>query len=125
MKNKIWFADISYIPTHGVVVGTPLSIFLDAYTRRVVGFKMANNMGNHLVIDSLEMDIKQKKAPKGTYRSYLSRKCLYKPWLYLVTWKNDFVRSNSNKGNPYDNAMMESFFKSFKREGLPKKILRH
>ena len=34
---------------------------------------------------------------------------------------NNFIKSNSNKGNPYDNALMESFFKSFKREVLPDK----
>ncbi|WP_162151063.1 integrase core domain-containing protein [Haploplasma modicum] len=34
---------------------------------------------------------------------------------------NNFITSNSNKGNPYDNALVESFFKTFKREVLPKR----
>lgn len=116
-KNKVWFGDITYIPTHEG--NLYLSVFLDLFNRKIVGYSLSDNMKDTMVIDSLEMAIKKESPEKGLIvhtdqgTQYTSRNFIE------VLEFNGFVRSNSNKGNPYDNALMESFFKSFKREVFP------
>lgn len=102
-KNKVWFGDITYIIT--AEGNLYLSVFIDLYTRKIVGYSLKSHMKTSLVIDTLNMAI----TNNGTS-------------IFLTLAKNNnFITSNSNEGNPYDNALVESFFKTFKREVLPKR----
>jgi putative transposase len=60
-KNKIWFGDITYIPT--VERTIYLSVFIDLYTRKCVGYSLQDHMKEGMVIDSL-LDAIKKEHPK-------------------------------------------------------------
>jgi putative transposase len=62
-KNKVWFGDITYIPTaEGTLY---LSVFIDLFTRKCVGYSLRNHMKEGMVIDSLLDAIKKEQPPKG------------------------------------------------------------
>lgn len=112
--NKIWFGDITYIPTREGYLF--LATFLDLYSSKEVGWSMANNMKEQLVLDAF-IDAKgRNKCDQGLivhtdqgsqYTSYSFQKLLA---------QNGAISSMSRKGNPYDNAVMESFYKILKAE---------
>lgn len=117
-KNKLWFGDITYILTaEGTLY---LSTYLDAYSRRVVSYRIECHMRDELVIDCLEEGIRKEKPKPGLVihgdqgSQYTGHR------FFEVTQRNRFILSHSQKGNPYDNAVMESFYKSLKREVLEK-----
>ena len=118
-KNKVWFGDITYIIT--AEGNLYLSVFIDLYTRKIVGYSLKSHMRTSLVIDTINMAITNEKPEPGLIihtdqgTQYLSHDFL------TLAKNNNFITSNSNKGNPYDNALVESFFKTFKREVLPKR----
>lgn len=115
-KNQLWFGDITYIATQEGFLY--LSVFLDTYTRKCVGFSIAEHMRNELVIRSLEEAI-QKEQPKSNVIIHSDQGAQYTSSDFLeYIHEHQFITSNSRKGNPYDNAVMESFFKSLKREVL-------
>jgi len=111
-ENEKYVSDITYIPTRSGWLY--LCIILDLYSRRVVGWSMENHMRTELVISAFKMAIDLRGVTKGLifhsdrgsqYRSNEFRKKL-----------NDlnYVQSMSRKGNCWDNACAESFFKSLK-----------
>lgn len=74
-----------------------------------------------LVIDSLKIAMHQEKPSKGLI-IHTDQGCQYTGHrFYECAMKYHFIHSQSRKGNPYDNAVMESFYKLFKRETLPEK----
>jgi len=110
--NEKWVGDITYIPTgEGWLY---LATVIDLYSRKVVGWSMADNMKVSLVNDALNMAIQQRNPPKGLlwhtdrgsqYASYSHKDLLL---------KNNITQSMSRKGNCWDNAVAESFFKTLK-----------
>jgi putative transposase len=98
-----------------------LSVFIDLFTRKIVGYSFKDHMRTSLVIDTINMVITNEKQEPGLIihtdqdSQYLSHDFL------TLIHNNKFIPSNSNKGNPNDNAIIESFFKTFKREVLPKR----
>jgi len=110
--NEKWVGDITYISTgEGWLY---LATVIDLYSRRVVGWSMADNMKVSLVNDALNMAIVQRNPPVGLiwhtdrgsqYASYSHKDLLQ---------KNNIVQSMSRKGNCWDNAVAESFFKTLK-----------
>lgn len=57
--NRLWVADITYIPTRAGFLY--LAIVLDAFSRRIVGWSMADHLRTELVLDALEMAVGQRK----------------------------------------------------------------
>lgn len=113
-KNKIWVGDITYIPTkHGFLY---LSIFIDIFSRKVVGWAMDTHMRDKLVISALNQAIGREHPDSGLI-IHTDRGSQYtcKNFQSLLTFY-DFTQSMSRKGNPYDNTVMESFYKTLKRE---------
>ncbi len=112
--DEKYVGDITYIPTaQGWLY---LATVIDLYSRKVVGWSMADNMKTTLVNDALNMAIKYRNPPKGLlwhtdrgsqYASY-EHKDLLK--------KYGIVQSMSRKGNCWDNAVAESFFHTLKTE---------
>jgi putative transposase len=65
--NQLWVADITYIPTWS---GFPfLAVVLDVYSRRIVGWAMANHMRKELVVDALNMAIFRRKPAAVVHHS--------------------------------------------------------
>ncbi|MEN2665745.1 IS3 family transposase [Listeria aquatica] len=117
--NQLWFGDISYIPTHEGMLYC--SVFIDCFTRKCVGFSIRDHMRDNLVIESLEEALHREKPKKGLmiHTDQGSQYTGYR--FYEYSMNHRFIHSQSRKGNPYDNAVMESFYKSLKREVLPPK----
>lgn len=115
-KNRVWIGDITYIPTHNR--NLYLSSFIDVFTRKVVGWSIGETMHESLVVDSLEKAMISQSPPEGLIvhtdrgSQYTGRKFQSKVTEFGA------VSSMSRPGNPYDNALMESFYKSLKTELL-------
>jgi len=112
--NQVWVGDITYVPTDEgwlYVAG-----ILDAYSRRVVGWAMGNSLETDLPLSALEMALKHRQ-PSGDLLHHTDRGCQYASDRYreLLT-TSALVPSMSRAGNCYDNAMMESFWATLKRE---------
>ena len=60
--NQLWVADITFVPTAGGFLY--LAVVLDAWSRKIVGWSMANHLRTELVLDALEMAISQRR-PDG------------------------------------------------------------
>jgi len=112
--NQKWVADITYIPTTEgwlYVAG-----ILDLFSRKIVGWDMSSRIDATLVENALRMALYQRHPGKGLlhhsdrgsqYASYQIRDILD---------ANQIQVSMSDKGNCYDNAVMESFFSTLKNE---------
>lgn len=61
--NRLWVADISYVPTHAGFLF--LAVVLDVYSRRVVCWAMAGHLRTALVLDALEMALRRRR-PQGS-----------------------------------------------------------
>ena len=112
--NQAWLADITYIRiSHGFVY---LAAILDAFSRKLIGYAISRSMDTDLVLEALRMAIANRNPGTGiTHHS--DRGVQYASIEYTDTLRDyGFQISMSGKGNPYDNATMESFFKTLKHE---------
>jgi len=112
--NQKWVSDITYVYTsEGWLY---LSGILDIYSKRIVGWAIGESLSKVLVIKALQQAISRRDV-KGKVILHSDRGSQYASYDYtdLLT-KNNFVQSMSGKGNCYDNAVMESFFKTLKTE---------
>ena len=112
--NQSWVADITYIYTkEGWLY---LSTIMDLYSRRIVGWSMKNRITPDLVIEALNMAIKQRK-PGRDLLLHSDRGSQYASYCYQVLLgKRGILCSMSRKGNCWDNAVMESFYRTLKVE---------
>jgi len=112
--NQVWLADITYIRIrHGFVY---LAAILDAFSRKVIGYAVSRGMDTNLVLEALRMAIAKRKPGTGVIH-HSDRGVQYASLEYADVLKEQgFQISMSGKGNPYDNATMESFFKTLKHE---------
>lgn len=114
--NRLWVADITYIPTWmGFLY---LAVVLDVFSRRVVGWAMADHLRTELVVDALEMAIARRKPEAGIihhsdhgsqYTSLAFGQRLH---------ETGILASRGSRGDCYDNALMESFFATVECELL-------
>ncbi len=112
--DQVGVADITYIATgEGWLY---LATVLDAYSRRVVGWSMADHIRKELVIDAIEQAI-MKRNPSPDLIHHSDRGVQYASHKYRELLSSHNMRcSMSGKGNCYDNATMESFYGSLKSE---------
>lgn len=113
-KNETWTADVTYIPTgEGWLY---LAAVEDLYSRKIVGWSMSERMESRLVVDALEMAI-QRELPGEGLTAHSDRGVQYASEHYQALLKKHAVTcSMSRKGNCWDNAPMESFFGTLKKE---------
>ena len=112
--NQKWAGDITYIWTsEGWLY---LAVILDLHSRRIVGWAVSSRMKRDLVIRALEMAVALRQPPKGCIH-HTDRGSQYCSNDYQnVLKKHGFLVSMSGKGNCYDNAVVETFFKTLKAE---------
>jgi putative transposase len=112
--NQVWLADITYIRIRQGFVY--LAAILDAFSRKVIGYAISRSMDTGLVQEALMMAIANRNPGPGiTHHS--DRGVQYASIKYTEALRDHgFQISMSGKGNPYDNATMESFFKTLKNE---------
>jgi len=113
-KNKVWVGDITYIPTNTKTLY--LAVFIDIYSRKVVGWSMNTRMKEQLVIDAFLQAI-GKEHPENGLVVHTDHGAQFTGADFIRTLKeHSAIHSESRKGNPYDNALMESFYRTIKRE---------
>ncbi|MCK5643470.1 MAG: IS3 family transposase [Gammaproteobacteria bacterium] len=112
--NQKWVVDISYIWTQEGWLY--LAVVLDLYSRRVIGWAVSNRMKRDLAIRALDMAVALRKPPKGCIH-HSDRGSQYCSHDYQKRLRqHGFKTSMSGKGNCYDNAVVEAFFKTIKAE---------
>jgi putative transposase len=113
--NKLWVADISYLPTaEGFLY---LAIVLDVFSRRVVGWAMEEHLRTELVLAALKMAYTQ-RDPQGVIH-HSDHGCQYTSVEFGRRCREWGVRpSMGTVGDCFDNAMAESFFASLECEWL-------
>ena len=113
-RNKIWVGDITYIPTkHGFLY---LAVFLDIYSRKVTGWAMDTRIRDTLVLSAMNQAI-GREHPQDGLLVHTDRGTQYTSQRFqTLLARYGFQQSMSRKGNPYDNAIMESFYRTLKRE---------
>ena len=112
--NQVWGTDITYLWTQEGWVY--LAVVIDLYSRRVVGWSMDRRMKKALVIRALIMAISLRKPPPGLIH-HSDRGSQYASHTYqAILGQHGMIASMSRKGNCWDNAPIERFFSSLKRE---------
>lgn len=112
--NCKWVTDITYIDTgEGWLYLAPV---LDLYSRQVVGWAMADNMGTELVENALRMALARRHPPAGLLHHSDQGSQFTSLDYQLLLLSYDCQISMSRVGNCYDNAVMESFFSTLKAE---------
>jgi transposase InsO family protein len=112
--DQVWLADISYIPTdEGWLY---LAAIKDMATRQIVGWSMADHLKADLCIDALIMALQRWQPGKGLIH-HSDRGVQYASAPYRdVLQRHGIIQSMSRRGDCLDNAPMESFFASLKKE---------
>lgn len=112
--NQLWVADITYIRLRQEFVF--LAAILDACSRRVIGWALERNMEAGLCLSALEKALRRRQVPAGLIH-HSDRGVQYCSKEYVETLARHAIRgSMSRKGNPYDNALAERFWKTLKYE---------
>jgi putative transposase len=112
--NQVWLADITYIRIRTGFVY--LSAILDAFSRRVIGYAISPRLDASLTLEALLMAVTERQ-PGPDVIHHSDQGVQYASVEYTEELKaQGFQISMSRRGNPYDNATMESFFKTLKQE---------
>jgi putative transposase len=112
--NQLWVADISYLRSwEGFVY---LAVVVDAFSRRVVGWAMADHLRTELVLDAVGMAITARKPPAGTVH-HTDRGSQYTSYEFGKALRaSGLLASMGRVGSAFDNAMAESVFATLKTE---------
>lgn len=112
--NQVWVADITYIRTlEGWVY---LSTVMDLFSRKIVGWAMDDNLKKELPVEALKMALTLRQ-PEAEMIHHSDRGSQYCSNEYIdVLEEAEAKISMSRKGNPYDNACIESFHASIKKD---------
>lgn len=112
--NQAWVADITYIRIlKGFVF---LAALLDRYWRKVIGWAISKRIDGELCLAALRIALQRRKPPPGCIH-HSDRGAQYACGEYVALLREAELKiSMSRTANPYDNAHMESFFKTLKYE---------
>jgi transposase InsO family protein len=111
--NQVWCADITYIRIlNGFIY---LAAIIDIYSRKIVGYAIGKILSPKLAITAFSMAITTRNTDNLIHHSVQGIQYACKDYIKIL--KDNGIRiSMSTKGNPYDNAFVESFFKTLKQE---------
>lgn len=118
--DRAWVTDITYIRTwQGWLY---LAVVIDLYARKVVGWSMKPTMDREIVLDALMMAVWRRK-PKNQVLIHSDQGSQFSSddWRRFCTAHN-LKPSMSRRGNCWDNAVVESFFSSLKKERIKKRV---
>jgi len=112
--NQVWLSDITYIRIRTGFVY--LAAILDAFSRKVIGYAVSGALDTTLTLQALRMAIAQRQPGTGIIH-HSDQGVQYASTEYVdELLRHNFEISMARTGNPYENAMMESFFKTLKYE---------
>ena len=112
--NQTWVSDLTYVKTdEGWLY---VAVILDLWSRRVVGWSCGDTLAAVVVLAALRMALKHRQPPKGLLH-HSDRGVQYASGEHRALLKAAGMEASmSRAGNPYDNAAMESFMATYKRE---------
>ena len=117
--NQVWAGDITYVRT--LQGWSYLAIVMDLYSRRIVGWAFALVPDTVLVLKALQQARDHRKPPPGLM-FHSDQGCQYTSAHFVNELKaNSIIQSMSRKGNCWDNAPVERFFRSLKSEWINEK----
>jgi len=112
--NVLWVADITYLPTwEGWLY---LAAVQDAYSRRIVGWAMADHMRAELVVDALHMALARRRPGPGLIHHSDQGGQFVSLAFGQAARDAGIAVSMGSRGCAYDNAVAESFFATLKKE---------
>ena len=112
--NQLWVADITYVRLRETFLY--LAIVLDAYSRRVIGWELGEDLSADLALGALNRALADRSITPGIMH-HSDRGVQYCSQAYVEKLQaHEFLVSMSRTGNPYDNAKAESFMKTLKSE---------
>ena len=112
--NQVWVADLTYIRIRTGFVY--LAAILDAYSRRVIGYAISARLDSSLTLEALHMAIAGRRPDPGVIH-HSDQGVQYASAEYVGELeRHGFSISMARRGSPYENAVMESFFKTLKQE---------
>lgn len=112
--DQLWQADITYVRLREAFVY--LAVVLDAYSRRVVGWRLGPTLEAELAVEALREAIATRRPQPG-WVHHSDQGVQYASHAYVeLLEQHGAVISMSRRGNPYDNARAESFMKTLKTE---------
>jgi transposase InsO family protein len=114
--NQKWAGDISYIWTQESWLY--LAVILDLHSRRVIGWAVSNRMKRDLAIRALNMSIALRRPPRGCIHHTDRGSQYYSHYYQKILRRHGFQTSMSGTGNCYDNAAVETLFKTIKADLL-------
>ena len=113
--NQLWVADITYVRLAEEFAY--LAVLLDAFSRRAVGWALERHLQASLALAALEMALTNREVVPGGLVHHSDRGVQYACGDYVARLEAAGIQpSMSRVGCPYDNAMAESFMKTFKQE---------
>lgn len=114
-RNQVWTGDITYIWTQKGWMY--LAVVLDLFSRRVVGWSVSDKPDATLVLSALSQALQGRPYVRGSLIFHSDQGCQYTARAFQDFLMERGIRgSMSRKGQCWDNAPTESFFRSFKRE---------
>lgn len=116
--NEVWCGDVTYVWSGSGWLY--LAVVIDLYARRVVGFAMSKHPDSELTKKALRMAYESRGKPHRLL-FHSDQGCHYTSQSYRrQLWRYGIRQSLSRRGNCWDNAPTERFFRSFKSEWMPK-----
>jgi putative transposase len=114
--DQLWVADITYVTIWAGFAY--VAVILDAWSRRVVGYAISRSIDARLTMAALQAALLSRRPPVGCIH-HSDRGSQYAATAYRELLEaHGLVGSMGRRGNPYDNAKVESFMKTLKVEGV-------
>ena len=121
--DEVWVSDITYLKTQQG--NCYLNMITDKYSRKIVGYAVADNMETESMIEALHMATAQRINPAVQTIHHSDRGLQYCSKEYeLITAKNNIRLSMTENGDPYENALAERMNRTIKEEFGMDKILK-
>lgn len=118
--NQVWTGDVTYIRTKAGFCY--LAVVIDLYSRNIVGFAMSDSPDSKLTTQALKMAYTVRLEPQNVlFHSDQGTHYTRRAFADVLAQCKGMKHSMSRRGNCWDNAPTERFFRSFKTEWMPKK----
>jgi len=122
--DQVWVSDITYLKTEQG--NCYLNMITDAFSRKIVGYAVADNMETETMIKALKMAIGQRKESYRQTIHHSDRGLQYCSKEYeLMTRQNNIILSMTENGDPYENALAERMNRTIKEEFGLDKVLKN
>ncbi len=120
--EQVWVSDITYIKTDEG--NCYLNMVTDAYSRKIMGYAIADNMETQSMKQAYEMALKQRTYPQSSLIHHSDRGLQYCSFDYVALSTDNYVQiSMTENGDPYENALAERMNRTLKEEfGLGRRL---